>query len=115
MLLAAGLMAGCGAQAQGERRPVEEFLDRAGEEAFDRYNLSDLFEYVSVEHYHRMLELILRRSRPGARLVYWNMLAPRRAPESMASRLRPLDDLAAALHRRDRAFFYMALRVEQVQ
>jgi S-adenosylmethionine-diacylglycerol 3-amino-3-carboxypropyl transferase len=94
---------------------VEEFLDSSGERAFDRYNLSDLFEYVSVEHYHRMLESILRRSRPGARLAYWNMLAPRRAPEHMAPRLWPLDDLAEALHRRDRAFFYMALRVEQVQ
>jgi S-adenosylmethionine:diacylglycerol 3-amino-3-carboxypropyl transferase len=94
---------------------VEEFLDRSGEPAFDRYNLSDLFEYVSVEHYHRMLESILRRSRPGARIAYWNMLAPRQAPESMAPRLRPLDDLAEALHQRDRAFFYMALRVEQVQ
>jgi S-adenosylmethionine-diacylglycerol 3-amino-3-carboxypropyl transferase len=94
---------------------VEEFLDRSSERAFDRYNLSDLFEYVSVEHYHRMLESILRRSRPGARLAYWNMLAPRRVPEHMTPRLRPLDDLAAALHRRDRAFFYMALRVEQVQ
>jgi S-adenosylmethionine-diacylglycerol 3-amino-3-carboxypropyl transferase len=94
---------------------VEEFLDRSSERAFDCYNLSDLFEYVSVEHYHRMLESILRRSRPGARLAYWNMLAPRRAPEHMAPRLRPLDDLAEALHRRDRAFFYMALRVEQVQ
>jgi S-adenosylmethionine-diacylglycerol 3-amino-3-carboxypropyl transferase len=94
---------------------VEEFLDRSDERVFDRYNLSDLFEYVSVEHYHRMLESILRRSRPGARLAYWNMLAPRRAPEHMAPRLRPLEDLAEALHRRDRAFFYMALRVEQVQ
>jgi S-adenosylmethionine-diacylglycerol 3-amino-3-carboxypropyl transferase len=94
---------------------VEEFLDRSGKPVFDRYNLSDLFEYVSVEHYHRMLESILRRSRPGARLAYWNMLAPRRAPEYMAPRLRPLDDLARRLHHRDRAFFYMALRVEQVQ
>lgn len=94
---------------------VEEFLERADGHTFDRYNLSDLFEYVSVDHYHRMLESILRRSRPGARLAYWNMLARRRRPEQMAGRLRPLDDLADALHRRDKAFFYMALRVEVVQ
>ena len=37
----------------------------------DRFNLSDLFEYVSLEHYHRMLEAIVRRSRPrrAARLL----------------------------------------------
>jgi len=94
---------------------VEEFLDRADAGVFDRFNLSDLFEYVSIDHYHRMLEAILRCSRPGARLAYWNMLAPRRRPEHLAPRLRPLEDLAETLHRSDRAFFYSAFRVEQVQ
>lgn len=93
---------------------VEEFLDRFDGPSFDRFNLSDLFEYVSLEHYHRTLESILRRSRPGARLAYWNMLAPRRRPEHLAGRLRPLDDLANTLHRVDRAFFYSAFRVEEV-
>ena len=101
-------------RVEWQERSVEEFLDRAGAGTFDRYNLSDLFEYVSLEHYHRMLESIVRCSRPGARLAYWNMLAPRRAPEHLA-RLRPLDELADALHARDRAFFYMALRVEEVR
>jgi S-adenosylmethionine-diacylglycerol 3-amino-3-carboxypropyl transferase len=94
---------------------LEEFLDRSDAGAFDRFNLSDVFEYVSLEHYHRMLESILRCSRAGGRLAYWNMLAPRRRPEHLAHRLRPLDDLAEALHRSDRAFFYSAFRVEQVQ
>jgi S-adenosylmethionine-diacylglycerol 3-amino-3-carboxypropyl transferase len=94
---------------------VEEFLDRSAADAFDRFNLSDLFEYVSIEHYHRVLESILRCSRTGARLAYWNMLAPRRRPEYLAQRLRPLDDVAETLHRSDRAFFYSAFRVEQVQ
>ena len=94
---------------------VEEFIERAGERAVDRFNLSDLFEYVSIEHYHRMLESIARCSRPGARLAYWNLLAPRGRPERMAARLRPLDDLSARLHRIDRTFFYSAFRVEEVQ
>jgi S-adenosylmethionine-diacylglycerol 3-amino-3-carboxypropyl transferase len=62
-----------------------------------------------------MLESIVRCSRPGARLAYWNLLAPRRRPDHLAHRLRPLDELAGALHRSDRAFFYSAFRVEQVQ
>jgi S-adenosylmethionine-diacylglycerol 3-amino-3-carboxypropyl transferase len=94
---------------------VEAFLDRSDAGAFDRFNLSDVFEYVSIEHYERMLESILRCSRPGARLAYWNMLAVRRRPEHLAERLRPLDDLAGSLHRSDRSFFYGAFRVEQVQ
>jgi S-adenosylmethionine-diacylglycerol 3-amino-3-carboxypropyl transferase len=93
---------------------VEEFLDRTPDNALDRCNLSDLFEYVSIEHYHRMLEALVRAGRPGGRLAYWNMLAPRRRPERLANRLRSLDDLASELHRIDRAFFYSAFRVEEV-
>ena len=93
---------------------VEEFLERSPGRTLDRFNLSDLFEYMSVEHYHRMLEAIVRRSRPGGRLAYWNMLAPRRRPDYLSDRLRPLDDFAGRLHLTDRAFFYSAFRVEEV-
>lgn len=51
----------------------------------------------------------------GGRLVYWNLLAPRRRPERLRDRLRPLDGLASDLHSRDKAFFYGALRVEEIQ
>jgi S-adenosylmethionine-diacylglycerol 3-amino-3-carboxypropyl transferase len=43
------------------------------------------------------------------------MLAPRRRPDHLASRLSPLTDLAARLHDQDRAFFYSAFIVEEVQ
>lgn len=96
--------------------PVEEFLlrpERAG--SIDRYNFSDLFEYVSRDHYHRMLDQVLRASRPGARLAYWNLLADRRRPASLADRLVPLDALSRQLHDRDRTFFYDAFVLEEVR
>jgi S-adenosylmethionine-diacylglycerol 3-amino-3-carboxypropyl transferase len=94
---------------------VEEFLAQAGPGSFDRYNFSDLFEYVSLDHYHRMLEQIVRASRPGGRLAYWNLLAERKRPEFMADRLLPLSDLAQRLHDADRTFFYNAFVVEEVR
>jgi S-adenosylmethionine-diacylglycerol 3-amino-3-carboxypropyl transferase len=93
---------------------VEEFLAASGSPAVDRYNLSDLFEYVSVDHYHQLLASLIRASRPQARLAYWNMLAPRRRPESMSAVLRPLGELAARLHAADKAFFYSAFVIEEV-
>jgi S-adenosylmethionine:diacylglycerol 3-amino-3-carboxypropyl transferase len=93
---------------------LESYLGGATEHTIDRLNLSDVFEYVSIGHYRGMLERIVRRSRKGGRVVYWNMLAPRRCPDQMRERLRPLDDLASALHDAERAFFYSALRVEEV-
>jgi S-adenosylmethionine-diacylglycerol 3-amino-3-carboxypropyl transferase len=92
---------------------LEEYL-RAGKAAqFDAFNLSNIFEYMSLPAYHAALEEIIRVGRPDARLIYWNLLAPRRRPMNMADRLLSLDSLAATLHRQDHAFFYSALVIEQ--
>ena len=94
---------------------IEEYLARSRGVRLDRFNLSDVFEYVSPAHYERTLRSIVRCSRSGGRLAYWNMLVPRRRPWRLARELRPLDDLARTLHFSDRAFFYSAFRVEEVQ
>jgi S-adenosylmethionine-diacylglycerol 3-amino-3-carboxypropyl transferase len=93
---------------------VEEFLERSPGCTLDRFNLSDLFEYMSVERYHSLLEAIVRRMRPGARFAYLNMLVPRQRPYYLSDRLQSLDDFAGRLHLSDRAFFYSAFRVEEV-
>jgi S-adenosylmethionine-diacylglycerol 3-amino-3-carboxypropyl transferase len=93
---------------------LEEFLAGEGDASFDRFNLSDVFEYVPESHYHDLLAAIARVGRPGARLLYWNMMVPRRRPASMASALRPLGDLSRRLHEKDKAFFYSDLVVEEV-
>jgi len=81
---------------------------------FDCFNLSDVFEYMSPTSYEQLLKLILSSARSGARLAYWNMLAPRHRPESLAPFLRPLPEVSARLFARDQAFFYSALVVEEV-
>lgn len=84
------------------------------QQPFDCFNLSDIFEYMAPEAYEGLLRLIVSRARPGARLAYWNMLASRRRPDSLAATLRPLSALSARLFARDQAFFYSALVVEEV-
>jgi S-adenosylmethionine-diacylglycerol 3-amino-3-carboxypropyl transferase len=69
---------------------------------------------MAPEQYHALLEQLTTSGRPGARLAYWNMLAPRRRPQSMAPQLRPLDQLSAALFQQDKAFFYSDFVVEEV-
>lgn len=86
----------------------------AGEGPFDGFNLSDIFEYMSPDEHERVYRALVDRGRPGARLVYWNMLAPRSAPDLLRDRVRPLSDLSADLLRRDRAWFYQALHVDEV-
>jgi len=94
---------------------LEELLEEAGPRAFDRCNLSDVFEYMAPEHFERTLGRLAGSLRHGARIAYWNMLVPRRRPQSLADVLTPLDELATKLHARDRAFFYADLVVEQAR
>ncbi len=97
---------------QWRRQSIEQFLE-AGE-GIDCYNLSDIFEYMSEENYAALLGKLVRCASPGARLAYWNMLAPRRRPESMAGSLHSREDLAKPLYALDKAFFYSAFVVEEV-
>ena len=94
---------------------LESFLDAYDLPGpIDRYNLSNIFEYMSVENYHTLLPKLAHVGRPGSRLAYWNLLAPRSRPEWMAHQLRPLSDLASRLHQADKAFFYSKFIVEEV-
>lgn len=85
------------------------------EAAFDCFNLSDIFEYVSEQNYEEQLIRIISMARSGARLAYWNMLAPRKRPDTLAGKLDELTELAVSLFARDKAFFYSAFVVEQVR
>jgi S-adenosylmethionine-diacylglycerol 3-amino-3-carboxypropyl transferase len=92
---------------------LEAFLDEAGEASIDRFNLSDIFEYMSHEHFALVLARISRSALTGGRLAYWNLVAERRRPLSMSRELRPLQELSDTLHRKDKAFFYRAFVVEE--
>jgi S-adenosylmethionine-diacylglycerol 3-amino-3-carboxypropyl transferase len=92
---------------------LEEYLNGAADNSIDRFNLSDVFEYMSNEDYHRLLESLVRCGRPSSRLAYWNLVATRRRPRAMADRLRPLAGLASRLHARDKAFFYGGFVIEE--
>jgi S-adenosylmethionine-diacylglycerol 3-amino-3-carboxypropyl transferase len=93
---------------------IEDYLDAHNTRQIDRYNLSDIFEYMSEENYQRLLERLVRSGKSGGRLAYWNMLAPRARPASMAHQLIALDDLSRDLFRQDKAFFYSRFVVEEI-
>jgi S-adenosylmethionine-diacylglycerol 3-amino-3-carboxypropyl transferase len=80
----------------------------------DAFNLSDIFEYMSPPAHEAAYRSILAAARPGARIVYWNMMAPRRVPQALAPSVRRLDALEQTLKPRDRAFFYNDFVVEEV-
>lgn len=80
----------------------------------DAFNLSDIFEYMSPEAHEMAYASILAASNPGARIAYWNMMAPRRAPASLAARVTTNSALEAKLKPLDKAFFYSDFVIEEV-
>jgi S-adenosylmethionine-diacylglycerol 3-amino-3-carboxypropyl transferase len=91
---------------------IEGALAQGGVDHFDRYNLSDIFEYMSPLAARTLLERLHEAGRDGGRLVYWNMLVPRQRPAALADRLESLD--GRGLLAEDKAWFYSALRIERV-
>lgn len=95
------------------RCSLEESVDALQPASIDRFNLSDVFEYVGDAEYERLLRKIHRVARPGGRLAYWNLFVRRRSPRNLQGILHPLSDIAARLHRADKAFFYSDFVLEE--
>ena len=79
---------------------------------FDGFNLSDIFEYMAPAQFEVAYADILGCAAPDARLVYWNMLAPRRMPASLIDRVRRREADETALKAKDKAFFYSDFVIE---
>jgi S-adenosylmethionine-diacylglycerol 3-amino-3-carboxypropyl transferase len=94
---------------------VEAFLERAQDRSIDRFNMSDIFEYISEAASDAVFENIARCARPGARVAYWNMMAPRSRPPHLASRLHTLEEESRRLHDRALTFFYGAFRIDEAR
>ncbi len=93
---------------------VESVLEECGENSIDKYNLSDIFEYMSEDAYKVLLQRLIDCARPQARLAYWNMLAPRSAPPDWSDRIKAVGTLGPDLLKQDKAFFYSAFHVEEL-
>lgn len=95
---------------------VEEYVQqcRADGVRIDKFNLSNIFEYMSPANYSQLLAALTAIGNQAARLLYWNMMVPRSCPAPLQDRLRPLTALANRLHAVDQAIFYRALQIEEV-
>lgn len=92
---------------------LEAFVS-SGEKAAG-YNLSDIFEYMSEPVFAEVYASIIDASLPRARLVYWNMMVPRRVPALMAMRVKTKTQLELLGKTHDKAFFYSDFIVEEVK
>ncbi|MDF7799914.1 DUF3419 family protein [Pontiellaceae bacterium B1224] len=94
---------------------IDAIAETHGPAAFDGFNLSDIFEYLSLEQCTDVYSRLLASARPKARFAYWNMLVPRACPNALTDRVVSLNDMADGLFRKDQAFFYSRFVVEEVK
>lgn len=95
------------------RHGALEIFIATGERA-DGYNLSDIFEYMTPHIAEQVYASILAASTPGARLVYWNMMAPRRLAAHFPARVARVIDVEEEGKAADKAFFYSDFVVEEM-
>lgn len=88
------------------RAGLRSYLEGLPPDAVSRFNLSDIFEYMSEGEFERTLRVILRACRDRARLAFWTLFVPRSVPAPLAGRIAPEPNRSDRLFAKDRGFFY---------
>ena len=79
-----------------------------------KFNFSNIFEWMPVDEYEKLLLEAIRVGIPGGILTYRNLLVPRSRPDSLEDQLIPDLELAHQLHEKDLSFIYSRYVVEKI-
>ncbi len=93
----------------------EAYLKTLPARSVSKFNLSDIFEYMSEAQVESALREIRRVSRPRARLAFWTLFIPRRVPPSLTDQIAPCSSESIKLHFQARTFFYGSFCLWTVQ
>ena len=110
---------------------VEEYLDQI-DFKIDKFNLSDIFEYMSAENYSKLMGKIYDNAENNALLAYWNLIVERNSEKLdykktdseiavtgketnvNGKKYERIKELDRKLHEKDMTFFYTDFVVEKV-
>ena len=86
---------------------IEDVLKRYGKESFDKFNLSNIFEWMDHDFFNAVIRDVIALSRPGSRYAWRYTLAKPRILDDANSRTLILEpELSRQLFAQDRAFIY---------
>ena len=110
---------------------VEEYLDQI-DFKIDKFNLSDIFEYMSAENYSKLMGKIYDNAENNALLAYWNLIVERNSEKLdykktdseiavtgkeknvNGRKYERMKELDKKLHEKDMTFFYTDFVLEKV-
>ena len=80
--------------------------------SFNLFNLSNIFEYMNKEQFVAVASSIVKHTLPGGKIVYWNLMVPRKISAALPNEVQTLQELSAELSKIDKGFFYNAFIVD---
>jgi len=80
---------------------------------FNRFNLSDIFEYMTPEIFDKVAQNFLENSMQDSLYGYWNLMVPRRVSEIKLDNFEYLKEFSEELTEKDMGFFYGKFIVER--
>lgn len=97
------------------RSGLTEYLASLAPGSASKFNLSDIFEYLSDAEAEAALREVCRVSVPAGRLAFWTVFVPRSVPASLEGRLRPVAWIEDKWPAAARAFFYGSFRAWDIR
>lgn len=80
---------------------------------FDRFNLSNIFEYVPVNVFTELASQLHKGAKQDARFAYWNLMVPRFLPVVLPDRFQTDLETSNRLSKQDKGFFYRHFIVDE--
>jgi S-adenosylmethionine-diacylglycerol 3-amino-3-carboxypropyl transferase len=91
------------------------FLARQRPGSIDKFNLLDIFDWMSPQQVEQTFEMVLRAGRPGGRLIYRSGSYNHLPPASVQPRLQAHEALASQLLSQDRSGVYGSFYVYTIR
>jgi len=88
-----------------------DYLRATDDNLISKFNLSDVFEYMSPSEFEITLNELIRCSTNNSSLVFWTLFVPRKVPYNLFKKLNSSHLLAHKLRKNDRGFFYGSFNV----
>jgi S-adenosylmethionine-diacylglycerol 3-amino-3-carboxypropyl transferase len=89
---------------------LEDALESFGK--FDKFNLSNIFEYMSESQFAEVASQIEKYSDVGSVFVYWNLLVERKL-SNVLPEIKHQKELSMELKKKDLGFFYQSFNVDR--
>jgi S-adenosylmethionine-diacylglycerol 3-amino-3-carboxypropyl transferase len=82
------------------------WLEQQPANLFDAMALSNICELMDEKDTHKLFSEVIRTAKPGARIVFRNLMIPREVPEDLRKNIVKDEPLSKELQFNDRSFVY---------